>query len=161
MRRLYLLRHADAPMAYDMSDKDRPLSDIGINQSKNVGGHLNNIDTVLCSNSKRTKMTCDAVIETGSKIGKIEYLEELYNAPAGVLLNALQNAQSETVLIIAHNPGIHALANMLCEESDDPSREKLRLFYNPATLTILECPIEDWKDIQPNQNKLVNLIIPD
>lgn len=155
------MRHADAPMAYDVIDKDRPISNIGINQAKYIGSKIQTIDTVLCSDAVRTKMTCEAVIEAGAQIGKIKYLEELYNAPAGVLLNALQNAQSETILIIAHNPGIHALANMLCEESDNPSREKLRLFYNPATLIILDCPINDWKDIQPNQNKLVDLIIPD
>lgn len=162
MRKLYLMRHADAPMAYDMLDKDRPLSPYGIDQAKSIAKHLEVIDHVLCSSATRTKMTCEALIEAGVKIGKIDYLDNLYNAPAGILLEKLQSASSQSIMIIAHNPGIHALANMLAkDEVNNAQVEQLRLFYNPATLSIFECVIDDWKNIEVGNNQLNNLIIPD
>ncbi len=162
MRKLYLMRHADAPMAYDMLDKDRPLSPHGIDQTKSIAPHLEPIDHVLCSSATRTKMTCEALIESGAKIGKIDYLDDLYNAPAGVLLENLQSALSQNIMIIAHNPGIHALANMLVkDEANNTQIEQLRLFYNPATLSIFKCITDDWKNIEVGENQLSNLIIPD
>jgi phosphohistidine phosphatase len=159
---LYLLRHAEAPMAYGMTDKDRPLSPHGMNQAKLIAKNLVQIDHVLCSNAVRTKMTSEALVEAGAQFGKIDYLDHLYNATAGTLLENIQSTKADNILIIAHNPGIHMLANMLADEDDaNPKREKLHLFYNPATLSILECDIKKWSDIQPRENKLADLIIPD
>lgn len=160
IKTLHLLRHADAPMAYGMDDKDRPLSKLGITQAKSVAADLDQVDHVLCSGATRTKMTCNALIEAGAKFGKIDYLDDLYNAPESALLNAIHTSTSQNVLVIAHNPGIHALANTLVKEDNNADIEKLRLFYNPATLCVLECDVKNWNDLQLRENKLKKLIIP-
>lgn len=161
MPKLYLLRHAEAPSCFELSDKDRPLSTHGISQAKNVAAHLKDIDLVLCSSATRTKMTCAALIEGGANFKNIEYLDALYNAPAGDLLSSIQTVNAQNIMVIAHNPGIHVLANRLVGGGDKGQIEKLNLFYNPATLSIFECDIERWADIQPHQNTLIDLIIPD
>ena len=160
MRTLYVMRHADSPMSFDMNDKERPLSAHGMEQAKSVAPHLNDIQHVLCSSAMRTKMTCEVLIEAGTQVGKVDYLDELYNAPMGVLLDVIQRAEAENILLIAHNPGIHALANFLAIDDGSSEVEKLKLFYNPATVSVFDCDIENWANIQPNANKLTDLIIP-
>ena len=162
MPKLYLLRHAQAEGGFDKNDKDRALTTHGIEQSKEVSAHLKSIDLCLCSSATRTKMTLENAIEGGTKISNTSHLDELYNAPAGVLLNAVQQADtSKNLLLIAHNPGIHQLANILCSEDETTIREKLWFQYAPATLSILDCSIQKWADIQPAQNILLNFITID
>lgn len=159
MPKLYLLRHAQAEGGFDKSDKDRALTAHGINQSKEVSAHLTNIPLCLCSGATRTKMTLESAIEGNTQINKTNFIDELYNAPAGVLLNAIQQADTANdLLLIAHNPGIHQLANILAHEDESAIREKLRFQYAPATLSILDCQIEKWADIKPAQNTLLDFI---
>lgn len=161
MKKLFILRHAEAPGSYDLSDKERPLSERGIKQAKSVATHIKNVDHVLCSSALRTKMTFQAMEQSGLQVGKVDYLDTIYNAPAGDLLHEIQKAESESLLVIAHNPGIHALAATLSGKGEQIKLEQLNLAYHPATLTILECPIDNWSEIQPQQNKLIDLVIPD
>lgn len=162
---LYLLRHAQAASALNGTDKDRPLSAHGIEQAKVVGQYLKdiNINKVICSSAERTRMTLNAVQEGGTSSESIEYSEVLYNAPAGDILNVIQSSAEDNILVIAHNPGIHMLANMLVDDKngDAIQVENLKIFYRPATLSIIECNIDNWADIQPSANKLTGLILPD
>lgn len=161
MRKLYLMRHAESPMSFDLNDKERPLSTHGIEQAKSIAPHLKDIHHVLCSSAVRTKMTCEFLSEAGAQFGKIEYSDLLYNAPMGVLLTQIQKAEADHLLLIAHNPGVHTLANFLACDDESVNNEKLKLFYNPATLNVFECDIDQWQDIQPSANTLTQLIIPD
>ncbi len=161
MLKLFLLRHAQAANSFDMGDKDRPLTSHGVQQAKILGATLPEVDLVLCSAANRTKMTLEALQAGGFNLKKFIFIEEIYNAPAGDVLNAIQQQASEAILmVIAHNPGIHQLANALSKEDGSSQREKLRYDYAPASLSILECPIENWIDIQPQENKLAELVIP-
>lgn len=161
MPKLYLLRHAEAGSALSGDDKDRPLTPRGQKQAAEVAQYMKDIDVCLCSTAKRTQMTLDIATDNGAEIKKTEYFDELYNAPAGSILATLQNRREENILIVAHNPGIHQLAGTLVSDGEKDQVEKLRLFYNPATLSIFDCALEQWQEIQPQENKLLNLIIPD
>jgi len=161
MPKLYLLRHAEAGSALSGDDKDRPLTPRGQAQALEVAKHIKDIDVCLCSTAKRTQMTLDIAIENGAQVKKVEYFDELYNAPAGAILATLQERTERNVLIVAHNPGIHQLADTLVSDGAKDQIEKLKLFYNPATLSIFDCTIESWQEIQPQKNALLNLIIPD
>lgn len=160
---LYLLRHAQAESALNCDDKDRPLSAQGIQQAEKVGLYLKEkaIDSVICSSAKRTRMTLKAVQENGEEFENIEYSDAAYNAPVGELLNIIQASSADNILLIAHNPGIHMLANIFINDDENANTEKLKIFYRPATLSIIECDIDHWKDIQPHENKLIDLVIPE
>lgn len=161
MLKLFLLRHAQADGGYDVDDHERPLTTYGIEQAKNVASSLPEISLTICSSAKRTRMTLDGIVNNGITIQKTIYSDEIYNGAAGDLLAAIQGAGAEeSLLIIAHNPGIHQLANMLATEDNTPQREKLRYQYAPASLSVLECEIEKWVDLKPAENKLVDFIIP-
>ena len=160
MLKLFILRHAQAASDYNVDDYQRPLTLHGIEQAGLVASSLPNIETAICSSALRTKMTLEAVKKAGTNIKKTLYSDAIYNAPAGELLTAIQGAgTAKTLLIIAHNPGIHQLANILSAEDSSTLREELRFSYAPATLSILECPIDNWADIKPQKNTLVDLVV--
>lgn len=161
MKTLYLMRHADAPGAFELQDKERPLSPHGIKQAKSIAPHLSNIEYVLCSGAVRTKMTCAALIEGGAEFDKIDYEDRLYNAPEEILLREIQNTEETgSILLIAHNPGIYALVNQLIGAATEKF-ETVRFSYSPATLSIIHCPIDQWADLRPHKNELADLIIPE
>ena len=161
MYKLFLLRHAQAAGSFDVDDHARTLTAHGIEQSQNVTKHLPEIDLALCSDALRTKTTLETIEQAGVVIAKTHYSNDLYNAPTGTLLAHIQQAgTAENLLLIAHNPAIHQLAVMLNDDDKNALSNKLIYGYAPATLSVFECNIDNWANIQPHENRLVDLIIP-
>ncbi|MEM6811636.1 MAG: phosphoglycerate mutase family protein [Pseudomonadota bacterium] len=159
MKTLYLLRHAESPSRFDLEDYERPLSDNGIAQAKAVGEHLKNVNKVLCSSAKRTRTTCKYAFENQG-LHNIEFSDDLYNASASTLLQNIQQEQSDHLLVIAHNPGIHMLAYQLISPNDQNRQlDKLSSYYPPCSLAIISCGIESWAELTIEANKLENFII--
>lgn len=164
MKTLFLLRHAEAPMAYDMVDFDRPLSVRGNAQAQALGTVMVDKgyepDLVQCSSAVRTRQTL-AGVESSITIGHVEHKKSIYNASTGDLLSMVQETSSDinSVLIIGHNPTIYDFVRFL-------SRDEITVAYNtllmsgyaPATLSVLSCDITDWKDIQPAENRLTDIL---
>lgn len=118
MRELILLRHAHAePAATGQSDLDRPLSPQGLAEAEAAGRWLREQglvpDRVLCSPSRRTRETLEAVL---AAIGYVEQrLEDgIYEATAGTLAElADQHREAERLLMVGHNPGFERLAALM------------------------------------------------
>jgi phosphohistidine phosphatase len=161
MLKLFLLRHAQAANDFTIDDHDRPLTPHGLKQAENIAKHLPQIDLALCSDACRTRSTLEVIEKTGTAINKAQYLNSFYNAPAGELLAEIQNSgTAKNLLVVAHNPGIHQCAVMLSKQGDNMHSNQLIFGYPPASLSIFEYGINDWKNIQPQGNKLIDLIIP-
>lgn len=161
MPTLFLLRHAQASSSFDVEDKDRPLSPHGIKQAQSLASYIKDVQKTLCSSARRTQMTASAIKKAHGNLGVIEYQDALYNAPAGDVLKAIQDCGSENILVIGHNPGIHLLARSMADKGDSAKLEKLNIFYNPASLSIFDCPIKKWAELKPQSNTLIDFIIPD
>lgn len=158
MKKLYLLRHASADMGWGQKDSDRPLTDFGQSQAQKIAQSIQGIHHVICSNACRTMETLNTIIEYSTKPNKVEFKENLYNANAQTLLEEIQLLEEENVLVVAHNPGIHMLAHDLTKMEATPKHDMLSISYPPCGLTILECGIESWADIEKRQNKLIDFI---
>lgn len=162
MKTLLLLRHAQAlGTAIGGTDKTRKLSPNGLADAKALGALMARDgltpDAVLCSAATRTRETLDSVIEgmdSSSDQWSLDYLDALYNADYHVLYDAIKNAdaEAETLLLVAHNPGIHALAARLAAEDGSAAVDRLSMSYAPATLTVLSCDIGDWADLAAYAN---------
>lgn len=160
MKTLYLLRHADAAYTFNETDKNRALTPKGQDDAVRLGQNMHARGDVpaviLCSSATRTRQTLAAVGQAVD-ITHAQIIDYLYNAPAGDLLSTIQGAPNgkDSVMIVAHNPGIHELAVRLLRPI---CAEKLGFSYPPCTLSVIECDIESWADIQFGVNVLVDRI---
>ncbi len=164
MKRLLLLRHAEARGFDSGPDRERSLTDDGANDAAALGLLIKKQnytpDYIFCSPAKRTQQTLEQLFLEGVKTQKPE---PLYNSPCGDLLNFIQetNDDVQTLMVIAHNPGIYQLAAMLAAEGDNDSLTRLMSGgYRPATLSVLNLGADKWSAIQPGDNELIDLIEP-
>lgn len=118
MRELILLRHAHAePAITGQADLDRPLSPEGLAEAEAAGRWLREKglvpDRVLCSPSRRTRETLEAVL---AAVGYVDQRLEpaIYEGTSGTLA-ALADAHGdvERLLMVGHNPGFEQLAALM------------------------------------------------
>lgn len=153
MKRVYILRHAEAASAVD--DFSRPLTAKGIADMRAMAGRLAEAglcpELVLCSPARRTRMTLENILPGATA----HFPEKLYNADAGTHFEILKGVDDSigSVMVIAHNPGIFNLARFLAAPKPD-----VPLDYRPGTLTILECAIGRWADLMPGENGVLKVL---
>lgn len=168
MKNIYLLRHCQAESAFGGVDKQRDLSAHGKAEGEALGHYLreNNIvfDHVLCSSAQRTSETLDRIIHGGAEIsGTVNFVDALYNASAGDMFEVIKQAtdDSHNLLIVAHNPGIQLIANMLIDSGDESLISRQAMFCAPGTMSMIKLPIERWADIELRSGVLFSWIDTD
>lgn len=118
---LHLLRHAKSSSDRDEPDPARRLSRGGRDAARQVGRHLaaslDGLDLVLCSTARRTRETLELVLAELGPPPPTRTEEALYLASPETLLRLLRQlgAETERVLVIGHNPGLHELALALAD----------------------------------------------
>ena len=116
MHQLLLLRHAKA--APGREDHARSLTPLGQAAAAAQGAAMRRLglapDLVLVSTARRTLETL-AALEPWDDQPLIEAMETLYLAEEAALLDHLRDVAEtvRSVLLIGHNPGLHALAQTL------------------------------------------------
>ena len=145
MKRLILLRHAKTERrAASGEDIDRALTDEGGRAAASVGHALAAAglipDLALVSPALRARQTLDAAAPALPDM-RLQIRPELYDAPAEVLRAAAEGADGDTVLLIAHNPGVGALAHALiqaCVAADVEARTAIAQGFPTATAAAFE-----------------------
>lgn len=144
--RLILTRHCKSDWGDPMrGDKERTLNGRGKTDAPLIGNWLktNNYlpEIVLCSTAVRTQET---LLGLGFDHAPIKTLsDKLYLAEPDEILECLTLCGHETVQIIAHNPGIGSLANMLLEvEPDHPDFFR----YPTGATTIVDFNGPNWRE---------------
>ena len=120
MAELLILRHAKSSWASPgLKDHDRPLNDRGRRDAPRIGELLAAEDllpdAVLCSTACRTVQTWELLSAAAGCRVRPRFLEEIYLADTGDLLEHLHKMPSgcERGMIIGHNPGMESLVAML------------------------------------------------
>lgn len=121
LERLILLRHAKAVREHEApSDFERGLTERGFGDATAAGAAIAalgwDIDVALASPAARTLQTLRTIAPALS-ISRTATPEDLYLAEAPILFQAAMTAQAATVLVVAHNPGLHDLAIGLVRSS--------------------------------------------
>jgi phosphohistidine phosphatase len=121
MKTILLMRHAKAePAVPGQSDFDRPLAERGIDDARRMGRALAKLgavpDAVIASPAARAKRTAEVAAEAMGFAGTIRLEKELYDAFGDAWLAAMRKlpAATESVLVVAHSPGIAEAAAQLC-----------------------------------------------
>jgi phosphohistidine phosphatase len=122
MQRLILLRHGEAePRAASGRDIDRALTAHGKVEAHEAGERLAAAgmrpDMVLVSAARRAKETwAEAALSLAG--GEVAHRPDLYAAPLDAILAAAEAEPADTVLVVAHNPGLLELALALAPQAD-------------------------------------------
>ncbi|MGP3921894.1 MULTISPECIES: SixA phosphatase family protein [unclassified Streptomyces] len=164
-RRLVLLRHAKADWP-QVSDHDRPLAERGRKESPIAGRWLAGTGIspglTLCSTAARTRETWKLVVHELPQRPKTVYEERLYEASLGELI-ALVNETPDDVrdlLLVGHNPGMHALADALAGEAEGDSRARMSRGGFPTAAIAVVGFNGSWKSVEHDVGKLLEYWAP-
>lgn len=140
MRRLILMRHAKAERGSPTGeDFDRPLSPRGEEDAALMGQVLARAglspDFGLVSSAERTRQTW-ALAAQSFPGAKARLTRALYHADPDALLEEIgAEGEAETLMVVGHNPGIHALALRLLAWSAAPPSVSARFDHGFPTAT--------------------------
>jgi len=144
MRRLILFRHAKAaPRQPGAGDPDRALTPSGREDAAVSGRWMiqNGYapDLVLISPSLRTRETWDGVKDlTPASRAVLE--DDLYDASPEDIIAVIERvaAESETVMVVAHNPGLQEVAVRLLSEASSSDADMIATGFPTATVAVLD-----------------------
>ena len=156
MKTVLILRHAKSSWSNPgLADMDRPLNKRGKRDAPHMGSLLREQDIVpdliLSSPARRAKKTAQAVSEYSSFDGEIEIVPDFYPGDPETFIVTLMSVpdQVDSVMIVAHNPG---LEEFLYELAGESAR------MPTSALAQVALPIDSWQDLEDEiQGNLVNL----
>jgi len=168
MLHLMLLRHAksswDSP---DLSDHERQLTKRGIKAATRIGRYIaeNHLtpDLILCSDAIRARATLALVLAKLEPASPdVIISDDLYLANPDQIQQTIRDNSGEArrILVVGHNPGLHALALSLLMDSKDNSMTELAKKYSTAALAHLTFGVSAWSDIRPAIGHLDRYITP-
>lgn len=167
MKKLLLLRHGEAASSTDGQDKTRPLTPKGAADALALGAALKSRhgapDLILCSSAARTQQTCKDLLQAFEKDIPVEVDNILYNAPCGIILDAVQNVANnkDFVLVVGHNPGLNELAVTMAAKGAPTLMNRLTGGgFMPGTLCALECPCTDWQELRQGKATITDYLSP-
>lgn len=151
MKRLIVMRHAQAGRALaGGSDRDRPLTEQGVAEARAVGRWLAERrwvpDTACISPSRRTRQTWDEA-SAGFDEADVTCDEDLYDADTDTLRRAVHQAadHARTLLLMGHNPGVHALClDLLAESGASAEIDRLQHGFPPASAAVFRREDVRW-----------------
>lgn len=156
-RRLVLIRHAKAVEADTAGDMARPLSERGRGDALALGQwlveHGIQPDLILCSAAARTRETLSGMGVYAPTI----LSEKLYLAMPGEMLSQIQAVEPavKTLMVIGHNPGIHAALGMLVGSyAHEADAERMALKFPTSACALLSVSLTSWRELTPATAKL-------
>jgi len=152
MKRLILMRHAKSDWSQDgLSDFERPLNKRGVKDASKMGKWMaTQVDAsevplpqlILCSSARRTRQTRQLFLlglqSAGVDPHGIEQrdLEEMYLASTSTLVDLVhQHLNShQSLMLIAHNPGMDGIVSHYCPAPPLSDSGKLMATANIAVI---------------------------
>lgn len=165
MPTLYLMRHAKSDWhSAAQSDFDRPLNPRGSKDAVRMGQWLNAHDLrpamLLASPAQRARQTALAVAKSlGVDDNEVKFNKDLYLADRATLLKTLHSLPEATdsVLLVAHNPGMDDLVEWLSPES--PPLSASHKLMTTAAIAIFELA-GPWSGLKRGGVTLQQLLRP-
>ncbi|WP_309054263.1 histidine phosphatase family protein [Streptomyces sp.] len=164
-RRIVLLRHAKADWP-QVSDHERPLAERGRQDAPVAGRRLadagHRFDLALCSTAARTRETWKLAVHELPERPKTVYEERMYEASLGELIALLNEVQDDVhdLLLIGHNPGMHALADALSGEAEGDLLARMNRSGFPTAAFAVVTFEGTWKSVEHGVGRLVDFWAP-
>ena len=165
MKRLLILRHAEAGHSFTGDDHSRTLTDYGQQQARSVGRWLLESEhwpeSTVVSSAMRTRQTC---IWIGHELGEkaaTPYLDDrLYLASPAQLCSAINETPEtvQTLLVIAHMPGVQDLSmDLTSADSDEQTALDMASHWPPAGLAVFSVS-KPWAELDGRDAALAEFI---
>ncbi|KAA6216957.1 SixA phosphatase family protein [Streptomyces filamentosus] len=164
-RRIVLLRHAKADWGQE-ADHERPLAERGRKDAPVAGRRLAGtgipFDLALCSTAARTRETWKLAVQELPERPRTVYEERIYEASLGELIALLNEVPEEVddLLVVGHNPGMHALADALAGEADGDLLARMNRSGYPTSAFAVLAFTGTWKSVEHGVGRLVAFWTP-
>jgi phosphohistidine phosphatase len=168
-RRLLLLRHAKAERGSRREgDHDRALTPRGRRDAERIGAAIEDRrlapEHVLCSSARRTRETFDRIRPHLPEGLDVVVDRELYLASPERLLERIGGVDERvrTLLVVGHNPGMAALAELLVGRGDGDADALARMRHKFPTcgLAEIESDAVHWRELALAGGSLVAFLTP-
>ncbi|MEO1967708.1 MAG: histidine phosphatase family protein [Sphingomonadaceae bacterium] len=162
MKLLGIMRHAKSDWGdSDKRDFDRGLNDRGRRGAALMGAHIRDYgvrwDSLVASPAERVKRTLESA-ELGLRP---EWDERLYLASSDTIIEVLQEAEGDAVLIASHNPGLADLIlDLVAPKNENDLFDEAKAKFPTAAFAVFELDIEDWDQLKSECGKLVHFARP-
>ena len=153
MKELVLIRHAKSSWKdINLDDFDRPLNKRGEKNAPFMAKVLKKLvkkpDLIICSSSKRTRLTLDFFIKEFDYKNKIIFENSIYETSYENILEVIKNIDKKykRIFLIGHNPGLNDLTNYLVSSFKE----------NIPTCGILKInfDIDSWENVEKDSGEL-------
>jgi len=167
MLTLSILRHAKSSWANPLLDDfDRPLAGRGQKSAPLTGAFIAErgliADLILCSGSVRTRETLDLVLDAMNTRPETVYDDALYHATVPTLLAKTRAAPDGKlhVMLVGHNPGLHAFALELAGGGEGADLRALAYKFPSGALAVVAFDKPHWSEIGPGDGHLTVFATP-
>lgn len=137
MKKLTLIRHGKSSWNYNVSDRDRPLLERGINDAYLVASALNEpiIDAVFSSPANRALHTCNIFLRVlNIPSSELRIYDELYDFSGEHVINFIKSLDNKlnNVVIFGHNHALTHIVNMYGDKEIEnvPTAGLVELSFN-------------------------------
>lgn len=167
MLTLMLLRHAKSSWTQiGSTDFDRPLNDRGRMTAPQIGSYMADNDLtpaqIFSSPAVRAKTTTQLALAEIPGVPAPTYDQALYDGGPESLFNTIAAASDDlnTLLVVGHNPTIHAMGLSLCSSGNAEALERLGTKYPTGALAIIDFKLDHWSEITGGSGQLRDFIEP-
>ena len=158
MKKLVIVRHSKSSWSDPyLSDFDRPLNKRGNRDgglmAEFLSKRINNVDKLLSSSSKRTRLTSE-FFKNKINIKVENYTDKLYHASYDDIIGLLNQVKDDvrSLILIGHNPGLTHLVNFFTE---------VNLYNLPTTgIVVINFMIDKWKKIKDSKGNIEIIKFP-
>ena len=163
---LIVFRHAKASREPGVADHDRPLTDRGRRNAREMGAWLVSQDLIpdlaYVSDSKRTRQTFDLARTAFGERLRIVSDPDFYHATEDVLLSTLQQAPdtAKRILFCGHNPGLADFTTAIVGAGERAALDHFRNGFPTSTLAILSFAITTWREARWRAARLTHFVTP-
>lgn len=162
---LYIMRHAKSDWSGPgTADFDRPINQRGQKNAKRIGRWMLENDHVpekiISSSALRARETTELVAEQLKDAATaVMYDKDLYLASLDTLIECVQLYKNDcnSLMLVAHNPGLEQLLDFLLRKSRDASLKNLAM--TTANLAIFEYSKNSF-DPETDKGTLIELVRP-
>ncbi len=135
MKTLILMRHAKSDWKQPgLADHDRPLNARGLRAAPAMGRHAREagleVDVILASSAVRVQQTVELLRQEWAADAELLTNKSLYLATPEQIVSDVQALHDDWVhaLVVAHNPGLSALASWLAQADIDMPTAAMAVF---------------------------------